>query len=326
MSASNNYISKVAIVGAGGNSGRYMTEALLATGKHTVTALTRPGSTSSLPAGVTTVTIDHKDKDGLVAALRGQDALIITLAVGAGDDVHSAFVEAAAAAGVPWVLPNEFTPDLNIDAGLGEDVPAFAPQPKQREYIASLGKSSFIAVSTGFWYEWSLSMPRAFGFDFSQRKVIFYDDGETKMSLSTWPQVGRAVASLLSLPVASDGSPSLNDYRNKNVFINSFTVTQKDIFESVLRVTGDKREDWTVEYTPSNEMFKQGGELVKTGDMSGFVLQIYSRVFYPARELGNAEKNNGVINTALKLKHEDLDLATRAGIKRAQEVKPFGSA
>ena len=58
-----------------------------------------------------------------------------------------------------------------------------------RKGIADLGKSSYIAVSTGFWYEWGLAVPAAFGIDFANRAVNFYDEGETKISMSTLPQV-----------------------------------------------------------------------------------------------------------------------------------------
>lgn len=58
-----------------------------------------------------------------------------------------------------------------------------------RKAIADLGKSSYIAVSTGFWYEYSLALPACFGIDFVNRTVILFDEGETKISTSTWPQV-----------------------------------------------------------------------------------------------------------------------------------------
>lgn len=58
-----------------------------------------------------------------------------------------------------------------------------------RKAISDLGKSSYIAVSTGFWYEWSLGIPAAFGFDFANHAVTYFDEGETKISVSTWPQV-----------------------------------------------------------------------------------------------------------------------------------------
>jgi uncharacterized protein YbjT (DUF2867 family) len=56
-----------------------MTEALLRTGKHTVTALARAGSQSKLPEGVIEKTTDYSKPETIVEALKGQHALVITL-------------------------------------------------------------------------------------------------------------------------------------------------------------------------------------------------------------------------------------------------------
>lgn len=58
-----------------------------------------------------------------------------------------------------------------------------------RKLIADVGKSSYIAVVTGFWYEFSLANPSNYGFNFVDRTVTLYDEGDTKISTSTWPQV-----------------------------------------------------------------------------------------------------------------------------------------
>jgi hypothetical protein len=54
-----------------------------------------------------------------------------------------------------------------------------------RKAIEELGKNSYIAVSTGFWYERSLAIPAAFGVDFGNRTVTLFDEGETRVSVST---------------------------------------------------------------------------------------------------------------------------------------------
>ncbi len=67
-----------------------------------------------------------------------------------------------------------------------------------RNAILDLGKSSYIAVSTGFWYEWGLAMPAGFGIDFANRTVTLFDEGETKISTSTLPQVRTQLQNPLS--------------------------------------------------------------------------------------------------------------------------------
>ncbi|MCJ1289869.1 hypothetical protein MMC34_001402 [Xylographa carneopallida] len=102
-----NYIKRVAVVEAGGNSGKYIAEALLKTGKHTVTAITRADSKSALPNGVEVKKVDYGSPASLADAVRGHDALVITMGPMAPPDTQSKLLQAAADADVPWVLPNE---------------------------------------------------------------------------------------------------------------------------------------------------------------------------------------------------------------------------
>lgn len=89
---------------AGGQLGTYITNALLNTGKHSVRAITRADSQSGLPRGVIVKTIDYDNRQTIVGALRGQDALVITLSGRAPiQEVEEKLVRAAAEAGVPWM-------------------------------------------------------------------------------------------------------------------------------------------------------------------------------------------------------------------------------
>lgn len=81
-----------------------MTEALLKTGKHTVTAITRVDSQSKLPEGVILKKVDYDKPETLVEALRGQHALIITLSGRSPiQQAEGKLVKAAAEAEVPWM-------------------------------------------------------------------------------------------------------------------------------------------------------------------------------------------------------------------------------
>jgi hypothetical protein len=236
-----------------------MTKELVATGKHNVTAITRADSTTKLPDGVRVAKVDYDKPETLVEALKGQDALVITLSVFAHEQ-QDKLIQAAGDAGVNWILPNEWSPDTAHE-GLAKEVIGFGESAKVQKRILELEKSSFIAVTCGFWYEWSLSIPIAFGIDSLKKEATLFDDGETKMSVSTWPQVGRAVASLLSLPIKPEGGDEnrcLEHFKNNHIYIASFTVSQKDMLDSCLRVTGTKIEDWKVTKEPSGERYKAG--------------------------------------------------------------------
>lgn len=299
---------------------------LLATGRFTVTALTRSDSKTTLPVGIHHVKyINYADPSSLVRALQGQDVLIITLFGMAPKDRQFKLVDAAIEAGVRFVMPNEWSPDT-ANEDLCRNVAMFGEKVAVRDYIVEKGrgKTSYIAMSTGFWYEWMLAMPAAYGFDFEKKTVIFFDDGETIINHSTLPQIGRAVAALLSLPVeasgARDSKKSLVEYANKQVYISSFAASQKGMFASVLRVTGTREEDWQVNCEPAKERYEQGLEAMKGGDRMGFARAMATRVFFKD-DSGYFEKTKGTLNELLGLPKEDLDDATRAAVKRSQEME-----
>ncbi|KAJ5604576.1 hypothetical protein N7510_009730 [Penicillium lagena] len=287
-----NRITKVAITGV---------EGLLNNGKHIITALTRADSQSKLPDGVIAKKVDYNDISSLVEALTGQDALIITLNGYTSKEVDKNLIHAAGEAGVKWILPNEWAPDT-ANKELAKDVFNDANRwyllEGIRQSIVDLGKSSYIALSTGFWYEWSLAIPAAYGLDFANRSVTFFDEGETKISTSTWPQ-------------------------NKLLYLASFTVSQREMFESALRVTGTKESDWTINRESAQERYANGVKEMHEGNRTGFVKMLYTRVFYPDGS-GDIENSKGTVNALLGLPKEDLDEATKAAEVRSR-THPFGA-
>jgi hypothetical protein len=299
--------------------GRHIAEALLQTAKHQVTAITRTGSTStsksSLPDGITVAKVDYADHSSLVAALQGHDALIITISVTAQAEQEK-LIRAAADADVPWILPNEWgfdsAPDSAMVADLGMAERVAAP----RDLISALGKSSWIAVSTGFWYEWSLSFADAFGFDFANKKATLFDDGTARVTVCSWPQVGRAVAALLSLKINPDPDnnnddenlkpePYLAQFKNSFVYPSSFCVHQNDILASVLRVTRTTADEWTITREPTRERYDNAMQAVRTGNPAAFVKAMYTRAFFPD-EPANVERwRGGNHNAVLGLRGEE---------------------
>ncbi|KUI67796.1 hypothetical protein VM1G_03534 [Cytospora mali] len=320
-----NRIERVAIVGAGGKIGSVITEHLLKTGKHTVTAITRPSSKSRVPEGVKIARADYSDPDNaaLQEALQGQQALIVTMAVTAPRDAINKLIRAAAKAGVPYVLPNWFGHDpankaLCDDSFLGpmrDDIQAT---------IESLdGATSSILLACNFWYEFSLGGGTdRFGFDFQKRSFVVFDQGDLAINTSTWPQCGRAVASLLSLKEfpedEADKSPTLSQFQNGTVYISSFRLSQRDMFESVKRVTGTTEADWKVIHESSEQRYKDCRAAVEKGNFAQFTKMLYSRMFYSQ---GNIEYPRSIDNKLLGLPVEVLDEATAVGVRMGENGK-----
>lgn len=275
--------------------------------------------------------MDYNEPSTLVSALQGQDALIISLSVTA-KDVHNKIVDAAAAANVPWILPNEWGVDSSVPA-YDADVGLGLVNKAQREHIEKLGKSSWIGVACAFWYEYSLAGPGLFGIDIQDRIVTFFDDGNRKINTSTWTQTAKCVAELLSLKTLpddeKDSSLTLSNYRNDYINVSSFTITQRDMFESVKRVTGTSDADWTIHSVPVKGFYELNRETFqKTHQRVYFGYMLYSRSFFPDNPC-LLESRHELVNGKFGLPKEDLDDSTREAVRMAEEKyvwKLFGLA
>lgn len=184
------------------------------------------------------------------------------------------------------------------------------------EQIEKLGVSSWVGLVCSFWYEYSLAVsPDAYGFDIKNKKATFFDDGETKIVASTWQQCGRAVAAVFSLPILpqdeNDKGPYLSMWKNKHVFVSSFLVSQRDMLDSLLRVTGDKESDWTIEHEPAEARWKKAHDAMQAGDFSGYVPRMYTRVFYKD---GCGDFSHKLDNARLGLLEENQDAATKRAV------------
>jgi hypothetical protein len=312
----NNRLENIAVVGASGTIGTHIVSALLTQKIFNITAITRNDSKSTFPQGVEIAQIDYNDPNTIVSALKGHDVLIITMSVSAARDTQEKLIRAAVDAGVPCILPNEFgmynTQEAQNDT-IGND------KTKIRELIASLG-ISWVGVTCGFWYEYSLSAPGLYGFDINKREVVFFDDGMQKLNTSTWEQTGRAVAELLSLPILpkdeDDGSLTLSAYQNRMAYVSSFALSQRDMFASLKRVTGTTDNDWSISSVSAKERYAKAKEAMKGGDRAAFGRLLYTRYFFP--DAGLYEKTHGLDNEKLGLPTEDLDEATKAAVELAE--------
>jgi len=280
--------------------------------------LTREGSTSKLPAGVRPVFVNYDDEASLVSALKGQQFLIITMAVTAPRDTQFKLVRAAAKARVPYIMPNWYGSDLD-NKELGEAIRLGLAGRAIADEIESLGVSKWLMLACSFWYEFSLAGGEVrYGFDFPNKTVTFFDDGNTKIITTTLDQCGRAVAALLSLPELpfnkNDETPTLSRFGNRCVYISSFLISQKDMFESVKRVTGTTDADWNISYELSAQRYKDGIEAMHKGDMRGFGKMLYTRVMFPN---GDGDFSAKLDNDLLGLPHEDLDERTRIAVRMA---------
>jgi hypothetical protein len=91
-------------------------------------------------------------------------------------------------------------------------------------------------------------------------------------------------------------------------------VNQKEMLESLLRVTGTEESDWTITKEPTEERYANGIKEMKEGSRAGFAKMMYTRVFYPDG-CGNTEHKKDAVNSLLNLPKEDIDEATKSAIE-----------
>lgn len=130
------------------------------------------------------------------------------------------------------------------------------------------------------------------------------------------------MAALLSLPVNPEGpnqEAALMNFKNEVVYLSSFTVSQKDMLESVIRVTGTTEFDWTITKEPAQTRYSDGMKEIREGKHSGFA-KMCTRVFFPDG-CGSFENKKPKLNDLLHLPVNNIDEATVVAVERSKALR-----
>lgn len=100
-------------------------------------------------------------------------------------------------------------------------------------------------------------------------------------------------------------------------YCSSFFVSQRDMLDSWLRVTGQTESEWTIEYEPTQERFARGQRMLKEGNMIGGPISIYGLLF---QRDGSGDLRIKPDNEKLGLSKEDLDQATKMAVKMFEDI------
>ena len=139
------------------------------------------------------------------------------------------------------------------------------------------------------------------------RKADLLDDGNTPVVYTTLPQIGLAIARLLSLPIHAPpvGGPSLSDYKNNFVYIESCTVSQNQILAAAQHATKTSAADWIITSIPAAQHVKEGKEMLAAGNSFGAFKVIFGTVF--TKGLANEHFGRELANTKLGLQDENYE-------------------
>ncbi|KAF2720236.1 NAD(P)-binding protein [Polychaeton citri CBS 116435] len=310
------HVRNVIIVGASGNVGSATLDNLNTASKFSITVLTRSESSSSFPSNVTVKRVSYSDPAGLEEAFRNQDAAIFAISFRATDD-QPRLIEAAAKAGVKWILPNEYAGD-GMNKAMVDAVPVFQPKRDARQQIEELAKTynglKWVGICTGPWLESSLKFAVLFDIDVQGKKVQTWEK-PGRFNVSTIAQIGRAITALLSLPVSNTEDPyaSLEHYANRFIYVSSFYTTQDELLAAVQRATGSSPEDWTRHHT-GELRFAKGKQLIKDGAPVMQNPHITFGAYMEEGAGGDVEAMAIEDRRVLRLPQEDLDAAVKAAV------------
>ncbi|KAJ9504350.1 hypothetical protein H2202_000406 [Exophiala xenobiotica] len=306
--------NRVAIVGGTGSLGTYIVKALLSESNIPITIIGRAGSEASPPqdSRVSLKRGDYDSQEFLQETLRGHDVVVCTLGLAAPPTILNSIHQAAGAVGVKWIVPQGWGNDFQND-GLTQRIPPMQAARASRTAIVNEGMS-YTGFITNPWLDWNIKSGN-FSIDVNARQATIYTGSVDKFNVTTLAQVGRAVARFLM-----QGSQPTNstfraeDYRNREIYIKSFLVSQQDLLDSVQRVTNTTPEDWKVTKRDVQEYMDEGTSLMQQGDfMNGLFKVLFACLYTPA--LGG-NYDDKVANNALGLPQEELD----EEIKKAVEA------
>ncbi|KAK1656476.1 hypothetical protein BDP81DRAFT_467718 [Colletotrichum phormii] len=297
---------KIALVGASGNLGQHTLTALLSHGIHNITIIVRNESTSRFPDNVAVKRAAFDDEAALIPLLKSQEVLVLQLgitAVGLSD----VFIQAAAKANVPYILPTEFGSDP--EGKIIEELPEIATKLKYRELIQKLGVGSWIGVITNPWYDFCLPMGDILGINAKTLKATLWNGGNVKMNYTTLHRAGVVTAEVVAMP-----DDELARYRNRCFYTTSFHVTQREMLNSVMLATGTFKNDWDIREESVNEVLERANAM-SGADAHAVMLAKFIPLHYKEGQGGDFNSKTEDLS-CFGLEEEDFHAVTKEIVQR----------
>lgn len=265
-------MQNVVLLGGTGTVGSKILAALVKK-RFNVTVLSRAESNAEFPSSVKVAKGDFNDAAFLQSALRGNEAFVITLGVMAPEDLQHKLLEAAAQAGVKYVLPNEFGQN-NGDPQVAECIFVNSKKTQYREKAETLGLTWF-GIANGFWTDYSAA-GGYFGVDVRNRTADIWDDGKARLSVTTTDAAGHGAANLLALPKSK-----LDARANTFFLLSESAVSQTDLLEAAQKATGTTDDDWKIVRRSRQDAIAEAHDRMAKSDFSAFPLLLYATMFTP---------------------------------------------
>ncbi|KAJ1301050.1 hypothetical protein OPQ81_003469 [Rhizoctonia solani] len=213
----------VALAGANGFVGKAFAKEFLNQGID-LRILTRPESIDSAPLqefkskGASLHAVSYEDEESIKKALEGVDVLISAVAGAGLVSAQVPLIKAAKAAGVKLFFPSEY-------GCVFEDPSNPSPVIQAKKTVIKAAKEEglpFAALSNGGFPEYCFIPP--LGYNFADRKVTVWGDGDAKATWTTVHSVADWLANVLK-------TVPISQLENKHLRIQGNVATAKEVIK-----------------------------------------------------------------------------------------------
>ncbi|GLA06490.1 hypothetical protein AnigIFM60653_007428 [Aspergillus niger] len=247
-------IETVAIAGASGTLGPHVFQALVNAGFR-VSILTRSNKPGAYASNINVFDVDFNSVESLTTALKGVDAVVSTVG-GAAVDNQTVLIDAAIAAGVKRFIPSEFG-NVTTNPKV-EKFPVYSSVFKIRNYLqenAAAGKLSWTVLACGAFLDLVLNTPTLL--DFQNHTVTILDEGDNRISSTSLPAVGKAIAAILQ---------NFDATENRVMHVSEAILTQNQLIGFAKEIRPDI--EWSISKEQSSLLLQESLEEFGAGDFS----------------------------------------------------------
>ncbi|CRG91794.1 hypothetical protein PISL3812_08846 [Talaromyces islandicus] len=247
-------IRKVAIAGASGTLGQHVFKALVDTGFE-VTVLTRSKKPGAYELAIEVLVVDFTSVESLTSSLKGIDAVVSTIS-GEATDTQTILIDAAVAAGVKRFIPSEFG-SVSTNPKL-ESFPYYSNMANIRKHLrnnSTTGEFTWTVLACGAFLEFVLNMPKVL--DFKNHTATILDDGDNRVSSTSMPVVGMAIAAILK---------NFDATKNKILHASEVIWTQNQLLGFAKELNPGTK--WEISKAQTSVLVKESLEQIRAGDVS----------------------------------------------------------
>lgn len=215
-----------------------------------VTVLTRNSNhQTGKSAKAKVVQVDYDSDSSLTEALRGQDAVVSTVAMSAIGN-QQRMIDAAISAGVKYFIPAEYT--VNSRDAAAQAQPMMASVVAIQQYLESKqGQIAWCVVNCGALMEFVFDHPILL--DFDNHATTLWDGGDGAMSISDIPLLARAISAALQQP---------DKVVDNRLRVHGGTITQNRALELAKQHAS---HEWSVTHRESQETYPSAMQRLTSG-------------------------------------------------------------